>query len=56
MMFLVFSMPLFVLAQDASQWHLPEGAKARLGKGCIVDVEYSPDGTVLLWDIELSKP
>ena len=25
------------LAQDATQWHLPEGAKARLGKGSISD-------------------
>ena len=34
-------------AQDISQWHLPEGAKARLGKGSIEDFAYSPDGTRL---------
>ena len=26
------------------QWHLPEGAKARLGKGRINKIAYSPDG------------
>ena len=31
----------------AAQWHLPEGAKARLGKGSINDAEFSPDGTRL---------
>ena len=39
--------PLNTLAQDYTQWHLPEGAKARLGKGKISDIEYSPDGTRL---------
>ena len=34
-------------AQDISRWHLPEGAKARLGKGSIEDFAYSPDGTRL---------
>ena len=35
-------------AQDSPQWHLPEGAKARLGKGRISGtVAYSPDGTKL---------
>ena len=34
-------------AQDYGQWHLPEGAKARLGKGKINDVQLSPDGTRL---------
>ena len=44
---------LFVLlssntfAQDYTQWSLPEGAKARLGKGSINDIKYSPDGTRL---------
>ena len=28
-----------------SRWELPEGAKARLGKGKINDIKYSPDGT-----------
>ena len=34
-------------AQDYTQWHLPEGATARLGKGKINDVKFSPDGTQL---------
>ena len=34
-------------AQDYTQWDLPEGAKARLGKGWIPDIQYSPDGTRL---------
>ena len=35
------------LAQDYTQWNLPEGAKARLGKGQISEIAYSPDGTRL---------
>ena len=35
------------LALDYTRWGLPEGAKARLGKGSITDVVYSPDGTRL---------
>ena len=42
---------LFMLntfAQDSPQWHLPDGAKARLGKGTIYgNIAYSPDGTRL---------
>ena len=34
-------------AQDASQWHLPEGAEVRLGKGEMNELVYSPDGNVL---------
>ena len=34
-------------AQDVPQWHLPEGAKARLGKGALNDIAYSPDGARL---------
>ena len=35
-------------AQNYTQWRLPEGAKARLGKGAITgNVQYSPDGTLL---------
>ena len=34
-------------AQDSPQWHLPEGVKARLGKGTIEEIAYSPDGTRL---------
>ncbi|MDE0313938.1 MAG: WD40 repeat domain-containing protein [Candidatus Poribacteria bacterium] len=36
-----------VLAQDVSKWGLPKGAKMRLGKGEIHEIEYSPDGTRL---------
>ena len=32
---------------DSLQWSLPEGAKARLGKGRINDIVYSPDNTLL---------
>ena len=35
------------LAQDSPQWHLPEGAIARFGKGTISEITYSPDGTRL---------
>ena len=31
-------------AQDSSQRHLPEGAKARLSKGSANEIQYSPDG------------
>ena len=34
-------------AQDSPQWGLPEGAKARLGKGVINEIRHSPDGTRL---------
>ena len=34
-------------AQDFPQWGLPEGAKARLGKGWTSDIQYSPDGSRL---------
>ena len=33
--------------QESLQLHLPEGAKTRLGKGRIDEIEYSPDGTLL---------
>ena len=35
------------ITQDSMQWNLPEDAKARLGKGSIVDIQYSPDGKFL---------
>ena len=35
------------LVQDSTKWKLPEGAKARLGKGHIFDMAYSPDGKLL---------
>ena len=34
-------------AQDFSRWDLPEGAEARLGKGIIKSIAYSPDGSRL---------
>ena len=43
-------------AQDYTQWELPEGAIARLGKGGINKIQYSPDnrflavaGTIGIW-------
>ena len=33
--------------QDSLRWHLPEGAKARLGKGTTHHIAYSPNGTLL---------
>ena len=37
-------------AQDSPQWELPDGAKARLGKGVINEIQYSPDGYIdLRW-------
>ena len=35
-------------AQDYTQLSLPEGAKARLGKGIITDMQLSRDGTRLV--------
>ena len=35
-------------AQEAMQWHLPENAKARLGKGKIREIQYSSDGAILV--------
>ena len=46
----IFMMVAFVLsgfAQDYTQWNLPEGAIARLGKGWINEIAYSPDGSRL---------
>ncbi len=34
-------------AQESIPWNLPEGAKARLGKGVITDMQLSRDGTKL---------
>ncbi len=34
-------------AQDYTQWALPEGAKLRLGKGYINEMQFSPDGKLL---------
>ena len=41
------------LAQDYTQWHLPEGAKARIGKGGVSELTYSPDGSQLAVGTEL---
>ena len=35
------------VAQDYNRWRLPEGALLRLGKGSVLDVAWSPDGTRL---------
>ena len=43
---LAFFLPS-IFAQDYTQWHLPEGAKARLGKGGINDITCTQDGTLL---------
>ena len=46
MLFVLF--PLSTFAQDYTRLGLPEGAKARLGKGHITgNITYSPDGTRL---------
>ena len=37
--------PYIGIAQDHTQWNLPEGAKARFGKGWIQSISFSPDGT-----------
>lgn len=34
-------------AQDYTEWRLPDGAKARIGKGRIKDIKFSPDNTQL---------
>ena len=39
--------PSYSIAQDYTRWNLPEGAKVRLGKGIIRDVQFFPDGTRL---------
>ena len=33
------------IAEDFTKWHLPEGAIARLGKGSINEITFSPDGS-----------
>ena len=44
-LFTLFS--VYTYAQDYTQLGLPDGAKARLGKGSVSDIQYSPDGTLL---------
>ena len=36
-----------LFAEGSHQWHLPEDAKMRLGKGGVQGITYSPDGTTL---------
>ena len=43
----VFLFVPYAIAQDYTTWKLPEGAKARFGKGRIKQMQYSPDGTQL---------
>ena len=53
-------------AQQYTRWNLPQGALARLGKGKINEIKYSPDGkvlasgsddsTVMLWDLTQIEP
>ena len=44
---LIFTFAPTTFAQDYTQWGLPEDAKARLGKGSIDEIAYSPDGARL---------
>ena len=53
-----------VSAQNHARWGLPEGAKMRLGKGRIIDIEFSPNGkyfavasTIGIWiyDVQTGK-
>lgn len=39
---------LIIGLQDTSQARLPDGAIARLGKGAVNGITYSPDGTQLV--------
>ena len=47
MLSLVFLIVLPSGAVDVSQWELPENAVARIGRGQITDMTYSPDGKLL---------
>ena len=44
---MTFSFTNIGCVQDSPQLPLPEGAKARLGKGGIHEIKYSPDGATL---------
>ncbi|MCY4403746.1 MAG: WD40 repeat domain-containing protein [Candidatus Poribacteria bacterium] len=47
---LIFILSLFTMdgyAQEYTTWGLPDGAKARFGKGEITTIAFSPDGSVL---------
>ncbi len=52
------------IVEDYTKWELPKKAKARLGKGGINDMQFSPDGTLLavgsnigvwLYDVKTGK-
>ena len=43
----IFALTANTFAQDFTQSDLPEGAKARLDKGTISEIAYSPDGKYL---------
>ena len=45
--FMILALTPNTFAQDYTQWHLPEGAKTRLGKGRVLEIVYSPDGVRL---------
>ena len=47
LLLIVGFLPNGSLAQDYTQWQLPEGAKMRLGKGKVNDVKFSLDGDLL---------
>ena len=38
----------FLVSSDATAWNLPKGAIARLGRGIIADLAFSPDGESLV--------
>ena len=46
-LFISLICPHVILAEDTTEWSLPEGAKARLGKGAIIDMQLSSDGSTL---------
>ena len=57
--------PVGVDGEDVTTWALPEGAIARLGRGCEPDFDFSPDGQYLaigtalglwLYDLETLSP
>ena len=46
-LFIILTFTTNTPAQDYTKWGLPDGAKARLGKGMVEEVKYSPDGSKL---------
>jgi WD40 repeat protein len=43
----LFAISSLNASQEFAQWGLPDGVKARLGKGAVSQIQYSPDGTRL---------